>query len=137
MQRRWFLAWLGLGGLISWVLAACGQGNKTQAVARTDGFTALGSVKDLDAKGFLKVDQSANPILVVRSPKDANALLAVNPTCTHQGCLVEWKAERKAYACPCHGGNFSAEGSVVSGPPPKPLKTYEAKIENDQVLVKV
>jgi Rieske Fe-S protein len=40
--------------------------------------------------------------------------------------------------CPCHEGYFSAaDGSVLSGPPPKPLLALTAEVVDGQVYVKV
>jgi cytochrome b6-f complex iron-sulfur subunit len=112
-------------------LAAC-QGEKTTA----SGLQKVGTIADLDQKGFLKLD-SPSPIAVVRNPADPKSLLAVNPTCTHQGCLVEWKAERKSYVCPCHGAVYGADGSVQKEPATKSLAKYEASLEGQDVVVKL
>ena len=41
----------------------------------------------------------------------------MSATCTHLGCQVQWDGEGKKFKCPCHGGVYSHDGSVVSGPP--------------------
>jgi cytochrome b6-f complex iron-sulfur subunit len=41
------------------------------------------------------------------------------------------------YICPCHGAKFAGDGKVLGGPASASLKTYTAKIDGDQVLVKV
>jgi Rieske Fe-S protein len=56
--------------------------------------------------------------------------------CTHLGCRVRWSADRKQFFCPCHNGVFDQNGTVVSGPPPKPLNRYEVKVENDQLSIR-
>lgn len=53
----------------------------------------------------------------------------LDATCTHLGCAVRWRAEEDRFGCPCHEGYFSRDGSVVSGPPPKPLTKVQIKIE--------
>ncbi len=58
-----------------------------------------------------------------------------NPRCTHLGCAVDWKPDRKMFACPCHGGQFSIEGKVLGGPPPRPLDVLETKVEGNQLFV--
>ncbi len=50
--------------------------------------------------------------------------------CTHLGCPYHWDDARAQFLCPCHNGVFAIDGSVVSGPPPRPLDYYDTKIEN-------
>ena len=155
MNRRSFLSWFGLGWAVSRLpvamtaivsgLAGCIKNSDSAAlpsatainVAKSDGFQLIGSVADLDKNGQILSEQSAiGPVLVIRNPTTPTAVLAVNPTCTHQGCLVAWKSERKSFACPCHSSAFTADGAVIQGPARKPLGTYLAKIEGNSVLVK-
>jgi cytochrome b6-f complex iron-sulfur subunit len=159
MQRRSFLTYFGVGWAASCfplVLAACDQGTKKStsdskvadnpATAETKptapstgneiaaaGFTVVGTVADLDKAG--KVGNKK--VSVVRDPADKSKLLAVNPTCTHKGCTVDWKTAEKKYECPCHDANFGADGKVKKGPATLPLTTYAAKIEGSKVLVKL
>jgi cytochrome b6-f complex iron-sulfur subunit len=138
MHRRTFLSWASVGWLMSRVpavvtafLAACQGGQKSASGRQT-----VGKVAELDQKGFLQTESPA-PIAVVRNPADPKSLLAVNPTCTHQGCLVGWKAERKSFECPCHGSAFAPDGSVQKGPAKKALAKYEASIDGENVVVKL
>ncbi|MDJ0714913.1 MAG: Rieske (2Fe-2S) protein [Prochloraceae cyanobacterium] len=137
MDRREFLNWVGVGALASYLpvaIAACS--NQTQSELKTDaeGFLAVGTVADLDAKGEL-VDKK-NKIIVVRNPED-NKILAVNPECTHRQCIVDWKAEGKKFECSCHGSQFAADGKVLKDPAQKPLSSYEVKEKDNSILVKV
>lgn len=153
MDRRTFLTWVGVGGIASSLpvaIAACSDRtattpnepatnspSSTNGAARTDGFQTVGTVAALDQKGQL-ADQKAvvGPLLVVRNPDQPDTLAAVNPACTHKGCLVEWQADQKVFFCPCHDSKFATDGKVLQGPATEPLKTYEAKLEGDAVLVK-
>ncbi|MGC1308220.1 MAG: ubiquinol-cytochrome c reductase iron-sulfur subunit [Phormidesmis sp.] len=100
-----------------------------------DGFASLGTVSELDSAGFLaSEDFAAGPVIVIRDPANTENVIAVNSTCTHQGCTVAWKDSE--FACPCHGSKFEVDGSVIEGPAAEPLGTYEAKVEGDFVLVK-
>jgi menaquinol-cytochrome c reductase iron-sulfur subunit len=65
----------------------------------------------------------------------AGNLTILSDVCTHLSCKVRWDEAQGAFVCPCHDGVFDRQGSVVSGPPPRPLDRYEAKIENDQMLI--
>ena len=136
MKRREFCGWVGLGSLVSVTpitLLSCSE----QATPPTSQeFRAIGTVADLDQKGFLLNQQdTAAPVLIVRDPNNPQQLLAVNPTCTHKGCTVEWKAATKNLVCPCHDATFAPDGKVVKEPADTPLKTYTAKIEAGTIFV--
>jgi len=68
---------------------------------------------------------------------DGREYVAMSNICTHLGCRVRWIADREQFYCPCHDGVFDKEGNVISGPPPRPLDRYEARVENDQLLILV
>jgi cytochrome b6-f complex iron-sulfur subunit len=157
MNRREFCGWVSLGVLASSLpvaLAACNSDTEeTQAegespaapeespvadsAVREDGYQAIGTVQELEAEGtIIDRDIAADPVLVVRNPESNNPI-AVDPTCTHQACTVEWDAEAQIFACPCHGSKFEMDGSVAEGPAPQPLASYEVKEEDGSILVKV
>ncbi len=56
---------------------------------------------------------------------------AMSATCTHLGCRVRWDEGAKKFKCPCHGGEYDANGRVLSGPPPRALSSVPARINND------
>lgn len=58
--------------------------------------------------------------------KDADGkVTALNPTCTHAGCIVCFNKVEKSWDCPCHGGRFDVNGKVLTGPPRKDLQKVE------------
>jgi len=57
-------------------------------------------------------------------------ILAFSPTCTHLGCAYHWDTGKSEFVCPCHGSEFALDGTVLSGPAPRPLDQFEIKIEN-------
>ncbi len=57
------------------------------------------------------------PVVLVR---DGEGVYAVSRVCTHLGCIVQ--PSPSGFDCPCHGSRFSADGAVLKGPAPKPLK---------------
>lgn len=139
MKRRDFINWVGLGLIASSLpvaIAACSSQTNTPTSATPGDWQKVGTAKELDQKGQLLVKNSpVGTVLVVGKSQAAN-LIAVDPTCTHKGCTVDWKADTKKFACPCHRSEFSVDGQVQKGPATKPLKTYTAKIEGDSVVVK-
>ncbi|HLH10063.1 MAG TPA: Rieske (2Fe-2S) protein [Terriglobales bacterium] len=55
-----------------------------------------------------------------------NQYVAYSQKCTHLSCAVYYSQENKRLECPCHEGFFSVEdGSVLQGPPPRPLPKIE------------
>jgi menaquinol-cytochrome c reductase iron-sulfur subunit len=56
--------------------------------------------------------------------------------CTHLGCRVRWIDDAGQFFCPCHNGVFDKNGGIVSGPVPRPLDLYEAKVEDGQLYIK-
>jgi cytochrome b6-f complex iron-sulfur subunit len=149
MDRRMFLSWVSLGALASSLpvaIAACSSektvtgtspASSPEAASRPDGFTVVGSRKALEQAGFLQDKTfAAGPLLVIGDPADRAKLIAVNSTCTHKGCAVDWSSASKEFACPCHGSKFKPDGSVATGPADQPLAKFTVKIEGDSVLVK-
>ncbi len=59
---------------------------------------------------------------------DHGKIHALNPVCTHAKCVVDWNTAEKTWDCPCHGGRFSIEGEVLTGPPHRALEKID--IEN-------
>jgi menaquinol-cytochrome c reductase iron-sulfur subunit len=66
----------------------------------------------------------------------SNALVAISSTCPHLGCSVAWQAASGKFVCPCHGGCFAADGSRLSGPPPRGLTALETKVSNGRLSVR-
>jgi nitrite reductase/ring-hydroxylating ferredoxin subunit len=61
-----------------------------------------------------------DPCILVRTPP--GKLAAYSQKCTHLSCAVYYSHADNRLECPCHEGYFSVEdGSVLQGPPPRPL----------------
>lgn len=74
---------------------------------------------------------------VVYVSRTSGGVRVLDSTCTHLGCRTRYDAETDRFLCPCHGGAYDAEGQVVAGPPPAPLRRIEARIEDGHVVVQV
>lgn len=70
---------------------------------------------------------------VIRHGDDSVTVLS--NICTHLACRVNWKEDQALYVCPCHDAAFKIDGSVNSGPPPRPLDVYETKIEDGNLFI--
>ncbi len=74
------------------------------------------------------------PALVIHTEDDQ--FHAFKAICTHLGCTVQFRADKKCIYCACHGGEYDAEtGKNVAGPPPKPLASLKAEVVDGKVIV--
>lgn len=67
--------------------------------------------------------------------KQSGEFVALSAICTHLGCVVQWEKEKQNFLCPCHGGRFTPDGTVISGPPPKPLERLPLVVADGVVTV--
>lgn len=134
-QRRRFLTVL-LGG-VGAVLAVMGGWPVLRFLSPLSTSGAGGQVKiakdQVPLGGAHFFDYQGHPaVLLQYKPGEYRALTAV---CTHLGCIVKWVAAKDEFLCPCHGGRYAADGAVLAGPPPAPLKTYPVSVSGDQIVV--
>jgi Rieske Fe-S protein len=59
----------------------------------------------------------------------------VSARCTHAGCAVSWKDDKKEFFCACHNGYFDENGNVKSGPPPRPLERVASEVVNGNLYI--
>jgi menaquinol-cytochrome c reductase iron-sulfur subunit len=73
---------------------------------------------------------------VVYVTRDSQGQLRVlTSVCPHLGCTVPWNKEKGQFACPCHGGTFTIDGTRVSGPSLRGMDTLETSVEGGQLMV--
>jgi cytochrome b6-f complex iron-sulfur subunit len=74
------------------------------------------------------------PLIVVHT--GTGEYKAFSATCTHLGCVVEYRSDKGGYFhCNCHGGEYDLNGKNISGPPPRPLTPYPVSIKNQDIIV--
>lgn len=74
-----------------------------------------------------------DPCILVRTADDS--YVAYSQKCTHLSCAVYYDRERDRLECPCHKGFFSiADGSVLAGPPQRPLPRVELTRAGGQLV---
>ncbi|HVD02959.1 MAG TPA: ubiquinol-cytochrome c reductase iron-sulfur subunit [Candidatus Dormibacteraeota bacterium] len=63
-------------------------------------------------------------------------LIALSNVCTHMQCDVHWDINLNIFFCPCHGGEYSMNGTNIGGPPPQPLFRYQHKLVGNTLFIR-
>jgi len=71
-------------------------------------------------------------LLVLTPEKEYRALAA---TCTHLDCTMQYRDDLHQVWCACHNGIYDLNGRNVSGPPPRPLETYDVHVRGEEIIV--
>lgn len=147
--RRSFLARLVAAGAaliaagVAGLAAAVAVPRRREAAPR---WRAAASVYDLPPAGPLVATLTARHAdgwhetrkqTVVFLDREGDGYRALSATCTHLGCRVAWHAGEGHFKCPCHGGVFSRDGAVVSGPPPEGLHRLPVRVNPDTAALEV
>lgn len=151
ITRKRFLsvATWGIGGIISVGMAipsivyVVGPALK---VSETQSWISLGSKAKVEIgtptlfktkietkTGWIVDEKELSVYILTENGRD---FIALSNVCTHLGCRVRWISDQNQFFCPCHNAVFAKNGTVVSGPPPRPLDRFEIKVENDQLFIK-
>jgi Rieske Fe-S protein len=60
---------------------------------------------------------------------------AVSAVCTHLGCTVQYRSDLVEVWCACHNGTYGLDGRNVSGPPPRPLESFQVNVRGSEIIV--
>jgi cytochrome b6-f complex iron-sulfur subunit len=134
-QRRTFLLMIagGIGTLLAaaagWpllrFLAPVGGAGEGEQVKIPRSAVAAGVAHFFQFRG--------KPAVVLQS--SPGEYLALSAVCTHLGCVVQWQEGKGEFLCPCHAGRFSPTGTVLGGPPPRPLEPLPLAVAGEQLLI--
>jgi len=61
---------------------------------------------------------------------------AMSATCTHLSCTVQYREDSHEVWCACHNGLYDLNGRNISGPPPRPLQSFEVQVRGDEIFVR-
>ena len=65
----------------------------------------------------------------------ADSYVAYSQKCTHLSCSVYYSQPHNRLECPCHEGYFSiTDGSVLQGPPTRPLPRVVLQRHGDELV---
>lgn len=130
VTRRRFLTRLTVAGaaVLTLPLTACNR-----AANADSSQVEVGKTSDFETDHYKKVTLPDGSSVYVTKTHDGYR--ALSSKCTHRGCEVLWVPGRKVFQCPCHGGQFDAEGKNIAGPPPSPLPSLTTNVQGDTVYV--
>jgi nitrite reductase/ring-hydroxylating ferredoxin subunit len=132
LSRRGFNKFLTLGGLAAAVGAA---GTLTDGCSKTYPTIVVGHAGDIPVGGWkiFSYPADVNPCILLRP--EENTYLAYSRICTHTSCPVFYRPEQNLIVCQCHGGAYSVvDGSVLAGPPPRPLPKIILERRGDDLV---
>jgi nitrite reductase/ring-hydroxylating ferredoxin subunit len=132
VSRRGFNKFLTLGSLAA---AAGAAGVLTAGCSKTYPTIVVAHAGDISVgeSKIFSYPSDVNPCLLLRPAE--NTYLAYSRICTHTSCPVFYRPEENRIICPCHGGVYSvADGSVLAGPPPRPLPKIELERRGDDLV---
>jgi nitrite reductase/ring-hydroxylating ferredoxin subunit len=100
------------------------------------GFVAVGRSDDL-REGDMRAFDVQDTIVAVANV--GGTFYAFGDTCTHMECsLAEGDLEETTVTCPCHGSEFDViSGEVLAPPARKPVASYETRVKNKNLEIKV
>ncbi len=78
------------------------------------------------------MESVAEHVFLSRDPK-SGTVIALSSRCTHLGCPVTFDPKDHAAPlhCPCHDARFAADGTVLKGPPKRPLRRLPIVLPDD------
>lgn len=95
-----------------------------------EGVPTAATFTTLRRDGWVETE-ATRAVWVVRGPAAQAAesgFVVFNGRCTHLGCAYHWQSDLAKFTCPCHSGVYGVDGSVVSGPPPRPLDAMPTRV---------
>jgi cytochrome b6-f complex iron-sulfur subunit len=94
----------------------------------------LSSAEELkQVGGFTILKVKGEKILFIRDTEQS--VRALSSRCTHLGGKLRYEADVHQIHCPYHGSRFNLDGSVINGPAKKPLQTWPAALQGDQISI--
>lgn len=135
--KRDFLKLFLYGGVVAWVGAVIypivsylKPPKQAEVVVKS---VKAGKIADFANDTGTIIKFGSKPVLLVRTAN--GEFKAFSATCTHLDCTVQYRNDFGLIWCACHNGKYDLNGKNVSGPPPRPLDSYQVSLQGDEVMV--
>lgn len=143
MDRKEFIKTCGLaclcGTAVGMLLDSCASINHYAQATVTDN---LATVKKTEFTKMVKGKATELRYVIVKTEKLAfpiylrhqdGVYTALLMKCTHQGC--ELQAHGSFLVCPCHGSEFTDDGTVQNPPADQNLLSYKTSTDNESIYI--
>jgi menaquinol-cytochrome c reductase iron-sulfur subunit len=67
--------------------------------------------------------------------QESDELIVFSRSCTDLACPLTYDPGSECFLCPCHGGIFSKEGTVMAGPPNRPMDRYNSRLRDGMIEI--
>ena len=135
-RRRWVSLLLGSGvvaSIASFIYPAIRYIIPPQVAESTSRSVVAAKAGELKNNSGKVFKFGSKPALLIRSPE--GEYRAFSAVCTHLNCTVQYREDLHQIWCACHNGLYDASGRNVSGPPPRPLESFEVHVQGEDVVV--
>lgn len=103
---------------------------------RIEGEALVCNAADVPVGGTFPFTVAGSKIPFILIRLNDGSWRAFEQKCTHLSCAVFYQPAADKIQCPCHNGWFDARtGTVLQGPPPRPLKRLDVVIKDGQIYV--
>ncbi len=135
-RRRWVNLLLGgglLGSIASFLYPALRYMIPPPVPESTSRSVVAAKVIELKRNSGKVFQFGSKPALLIRTAR--GEFVALSAVCTHLNCTVQYRDDLRQVWCACHNGLYDLAGRNVSGPPPRPLETFEVHVQGEDVIV--
>lgn len=143
LTRRDMVAATGLGVsgslLPTLVAAAAPQTDRPYPAVKVADLSSLKT----DVPIFFTYPDESSPAVLIRLREAAaqgvgpgNTVVAFSQLCTHKGCPVNYRPERKLMICPCHWSTFdpTKSGQMVIGQASQALPQIQLRVDGNAIM---
>jgi thiosulfate dehydrogenase [quinone] large subunit len=93
----------------------------------------LTTAADVPVGGAHKVTNSNVADTVWVTQLHPGQFTALDGTCPHQGCSVDFVSASEGFVCPCHQSHFDAAGKVLTGPAGSDLRPIAVVVDGNDI----
>ncbi len=107
--------------------------SSTASSSKAPSGPVLTAAADVPIGGAHKVTNSNVADTVWVTQLQSGQFKALDGTCPHQGCAVDFVSASEGFVCPCHQSHFDATGKVLTGPASSDLSPIAVVVDGKDI----